>query len=293
MAGEASPASVVFDEWEGWISYSPASQAICGQERAMVAETATTYTDRATVPCSQPIPPSRPKLGFLEPSAWDQEKDYNDGPPACIRSTIEWKICVNNRAASRDTEQDVVLAPSTYWRLVLKSKVEALVAAKFAGVRPIDISVKISINDRGEREVTKRFDNTSILWSQIVKQLLTWAELFRAGKRLMLAISFDYENVVSAVDQTRGKGARLSATKRMLTERDEQESSGQPSSWRYVYKLMRCSGAPCHLGPHCWVDPDDKKHYKLRTHHMRLLIRHVESGGTLELHEDVPPSFRE
>ena len=73
----------------------------------------------------------------------------------------------------------------------------------------------------------------------------------------------------------------------------EEDSSGQPSVWRYVYKLMRCGGPPCHLGPHCWVDPDGRKHYKLKTHHMKALIRHVESGGILESHDDVPQSFRE
>jgi len=40
----------------------------------------------------------------------------------------------------------------------LKSKGEALGAAKFVGERPIDTSVRISVSDRGERDVTKRFD---------------------------------------------------------------------------------------------------------------------------------------
>lgn len=83
----------------------------------------------------------------------------------------------------------------------------------------------------------------------------------------------------------------------MLTERTlqldaEEESSGEPSIWRDVYKLMRCPGPPCNLGPYCWPDPIGKKHYKLRTHHFKSLIRHVEQGHKLEIPDDVPEEIR-
>jgi hypothetical protein len=79
----------------------------------------------------------------------------------------------------------------------------------------------------------------------------------------------------------------------MLTERatqldTEEETSRQPSVWRDVYNLIHCPGPPCHLGPHCWRDPAGKKHYKLKTHHLRGLIRHVEQGGQLRSHDDIP-----
>jgi hypothetical protein len=83
----------------------------------------------------------------------------------------------------------------------------------------------------------------------------------------------------------------------MLAERtaqlDAEEASGGSSTWRDVYLLMRCPGAPCSLGPYCWRDPDGKSHYQLRTHHMKSLIRHVEEGGQLESHADVPGMVRE
>jgi hypothetical protein len=66
-----------------------------------------------------------------------------------------------------------------------------------------------------------------------------------------------------------------------------------PLVWRMVYRLMRCPGAPCHLGPHCWRDPDGKKHYKLKTHHLKSLIRHVEQGNELHTHDDVPEDIRQ
>ena len=73
----------------------------------------------------------------------------------------------------------------------------------------------------------------------------------------------------------------------MLTERDtqlgaEEATSGQPSIWSKVYELMRCPVKSCNLGPHYWRDPVGKKYYKLRTHHLRSLIEHVEQGHVLQ-----------
>lgn len=84
----------------------------------------------------------------------------------------------------------------------------------------------------------------------------------------------------------------------MLAERDSQVDAeegalGQPSTWQDVYNLMRCPGPPCNLGPHCWRDPHGKKHYKLRTHQLKALIRHVEQGGQLWTHDDVPEDVRQ
>jgi hypothetical protein len=36
-----------------------------------------------------------------------------------------------------------------------------------------------------------------------------------------------------------------------------------------------------------------KKHYKMRTHHIKALVKHVEQGGTLETHNDVPDMIRD
>lgn len=36
-----------------------------------------------------------------------------------------------------------------------------------------------------------------------------------------------------------------------------------------------------------------KKHYKLNTHHLGSLIGHVELGGTLQTHDDVPDDIRQ
>lgn len=56
---------------------------------------------------------------------------------------------------------------------------------------------------------------------------------------------------------------------------------------------MRCPGAPCDLGAHCWRDPDGKKHYLLKAYHMRNLIKHVDEGNPLESHEVVHHTLRQ
>ena len=83
----------------------------------------------------------------------------------------------------------------------------------------------------------------------------------------------------------------------MLAEQDSQidaeRVSGHPSVWRDVYRVMRCPGAPCHLGPYCWQDPQGRKHYRLRTSHLTSLVKYVEQGGILETHDDVPGMVRD
>jgi hypothetical protein len=46
---------------------------------------------------------------------WDDEKTYDKDPPSCIHYTIEWKVTLNSKLISKDTEQNLVLAPRFYW----------------------------------------------------------------------------------------------------------------------------------------------------------------------------------
>jgi len=59
------------------------------------------------------------------------------------------------------------------------------------------------------------------------------------------------------------------------------------------FKLLRCPGPPCNLGPYYWPDPIGKRHYKLKTHHFKSLIRQVEQGYKLETPDDVPEEIRQ
>jgi hypothetical protein len=234
------------------------------------------------------------RLCLLQPDEWDQEKDYSAEPPVCIRYTIIWKIKLNNRTIAKDTEQDIVLAPAPYWSMFLQPKLDALLGKKINNskrVRPDDSNVVVSVNERSERDLIRRFDEVQVDWPVVERQLLNWGELLRAGKKLRVDISFNYVETQAALP------ARGSATQRMLAERsaqlDAEEASGGPSTWRDVYALMRCPGAPCDLGPHCWRDPHGKQHYPLKAHHMRSLIKHVDEGNSLECQADVPQMVRQ
>jgi hypothetical protein len=84
-------------------------------------------------------------------------------------------VVVNNKVVAKDTEQDLVLVPTAHWYLCLKPKVEKLLSKKVAHNRHVefnDTSVVVSVNDRSQRDLTKRFDNMDVDWFVIERQLI-------------------------------------------------------------------------------------------------------------------------
>ncbi|KAF3404020.1 hypothetical protein F1880_010323 [Penicillium rolfsii] len=248
-----------------------------------------------------PAAPSSPQEDnprLLQLCEWEECRLDDELPPNVIRYTIEWKVKVNNRFRSEDTEQDVALTPSAYWPSVLRGKMEKVLQERVARnrrVRSNDTSMFVSVNDRKQRDLKKRFNSLDIDWAAVENQLLAWGKLYTRGKELRLMIVFHYIEDDLSRSEKRGKS---SVTKKILNERDAQHDaeeyvSGQQSIWRAVYSLMRCPSPSCHLGPHCWQDPHGKKHYQLRTHHLKRLIAYVKGGGILECQDDVPETIRE
>lgn len=240
------------------------------------------------------------QLGF-QPVV-DRESGANwDGQSAdCVRYQIEWRVKLNNRVMAKDTEQDLVLPPSSYWEEIRKTAANVLrrKVARNRRVRADDTTLVVSVNDRSQCDLTKRFEGTGINWTTVENQLLMWAHLYRLGKKLRLHISINYIDDGGPHPSGSDKRGNSSLTKGMLTERDAEidaeQASGQPSVWRDVYRTMRCPGPPCrHDGQYCWQDPNGKKHYKLRSNHMRTLVKYVDQGGIIETHDDIPDSLRE
>jgi hypothetical protein len=97
---------------------------------------------------------------LLKPDNRDQEKDYSADPPICIRYTIIWKPKLNNGMITKDTEQDIVLAPAPYWSTFLQPKLDALLGKE--SVRPEDSDVVVSVNERSERGLIRRFDEVQV-----------------------------------------------------------------------------------------------------------------------------------
>jgi hypothetical protein len=72
-------------------------------------------------------PPScREKLQFLQEAEWDPDKTYDEHPPTCLHYSIEWKVKVNDKVISKDTESDLVLAPAYYWEHSLHFRLDKL-----------------------------------------------------------------------------------------------------------------------------------------------------------------------
>ena len=250
------------------------------------------------------------RLPLLQFDEWDKDKDYNDSPLTCVHYHIEWKVTLssqgqNKKVISRDTETDLVLAPGPYWQHYLRARLEELLQNKLGSctmVKSDDTNVVVSVTSRAERDFVKRFNGLSIDWSPVEKQLVEWSSLYRNGKKLRLDITFNYvgngKALVGSVGQLQSRKVGSSATQRMRSELAaqvdaEEVSTGQPAVWRDVYRVMRCLGPSCQLGPHCWSDPDSKKHYRLNSHHLRSLVKFVQDGSRLESHDDVPTDFRD
>jgi hypothetical protein len=91
---------------------------------------------------------------------WDSGRTYDE---SYIRYSIEWKVTVHNRAiVPKDTEQGIVLAPAAYWQKFLEPKLEDSVRKTKRRLKSDFTSVVVSVTQRKEPDLTKRFDNTSI-----------------------------------------------------------------------------------------------------------------------------------
>lgn len=66
----------------------------------------------------------KPRL--LQLSEWDDEISNDELPASYIRYMMEWKVTVNKRVISRDTEEDVALTPSAFWPVTLRQAREVM-----------------------------------------------------------------------------------------------------------------------------------------------------------------------
>ena len=122
---------------------------------------------------AEPLPSTQPEINkLLQLSEWEANRPDDELSASFIRYTIEWKVKVNNRSVSEDT--------SAYWPLVLREKLHKVIEEKVARkrrVRSDDTSILVSINDRKQRDLKKRFNGLTIDWTTVEKQLLAWGEV--------------------------------------------------------------------------------------------------------------------
>ncbi|PGH30703.1 hypothetical protein GX50_06516 [[Emmonsia] crescens] len=175
-------------------------------------------------PASQSNTLQTDKLLLLQFGDWVEGRVYDEDPPTCIHYWIEWKVTLNNRTVVKDTEQDLVLAPGFYWRLFLQPKLKELLCCKYPhrSIVSDDTSVVVSVT-RLQDKLTRRFDQTSIDWPAIEKQLFEWGDHFLAGKRMKLIILFNYiedSQGSTASRRMTDKRGTSSATQGMLQNLD-------------------------------------------------------------------------
>jgi len=222
-----------------------------------------------------------------------------------IRYNVEWKVKVNKTVIFKETEENVVLSPAAFWQQVLQARLDEKLQKDnrcLDSVRAKVTDIVASVTGRSARPWIKQFEATNVDWSKVERKLLEWSDLFQQGKRLRVDISLQYVETETSTrplnQQHKRRRVGGTATQQLMAQRNaeidaEESSMGQPSAWRHVYAKMRCPGPPCTLEPYCWQDSHTNKRYKLKTHHLRVLIQHYQWGHPLETHDDVPDELRQ
>jgi hypothetical protein len=120
------------------------------------------YLDRESIPsvCPSPSPdellnelpsplhqPQTSEVDFL-PVVEHKDGGTWDGQSAnCVHYQIEWRVTLNNRIVTKDTEQNLALPPSSYWEEI-NNKAGSLLRRKIARdrrVRPDDTTIVVSV----------------------------------------------------------------------------------------------------------------------------------------------------
>jgi hypothetical protein len=104
--------------------------------------------------------PARITLPFVPYADWDPDRSYAEQPPpSCIHYIMEWKLTLNKRVVAKQTEDNLVLAPSDFWNEELSSKIADIVKSSGKPCKADATTIVISVNDRSERDITKRFED--------------------------------------------------------------------------------------------------------------------------------------
>lgn len=254
-------------------------------------------------PCAYGSPFQDRRLPLLGLSDWDPNFRDDEDDPTCIHYDMEWKLQLKKGRLSKlveITEENLTLAPGAYWDQFLSVELAATVRDKLPEPRyePDETTVVVSVEKRSERNMRKRFDGLVVDWKTIEDKLRGWAPLFGEGNKLRIYISFIYKEVIqSAATTTRSRGR--GATGRQLIARDQlladqEETTGSRPVWKEVYELLHCTGVPCVNSQfYCWRDPETKKHCKLDTNILSMLVDFAEEGNLLRTHDDVPENIRQ
>ena len=126
-------------------------------------------------------------LGFLLFAEWERWEENNYEEPeeqGFIQYTIARKLMIKHTTKAKETEQDLVIAPSEYWEKCLRRKINGLVHPKKCNqwVRLEDMSIVVSINHHNQGPLEKLYNYTNIDWKPVERQLCKWSNLVHMGQ---------------------------------------------------------------------------------------------------------------
>ncbi|KAK4236845.1 hypothetical protein C8A03DRAFT_16546 [Achaetomium macrosporum] len=237
-------------------------------------------------------------LPLLRLSNWESNKQYDKNNPECIHYDFRWKVSQRENIRARhvcsDTDPDLVLAPSDFWRVNFKTRLETLLKDKdkFPGdvYTCEETIIDISIERSRQRGLKKRFNNMEIDWKVVDGHLEGLSALFSKRRKITFSIEFIYKEVAS--DSTIAKGKKK---KQSATEAQKLQRAAEAGLWARVYERHRCRGKHCKQGPHCW--PDERgNHHRLLPRHLEDLVRHIkgnmkegEKEEDVDVNIEIPP----
>lgn len=71
-------------------------------------------------------------------------------------------MILNKRAAAKQTEENLIVAPSDFWNQELASKIADIAQSKGKPYSANSTTITISVNDRSERDIIKYFKELQI-----------------------------------------------------------------------------------------------------------------------------------
>ena len=261
---------------------------------AHVSDSSTSESENsrnATFPQQGGLRPAGSVPNFVPFAHWNPERSYEGATTS--RYNVEWKLFVKNRERAGQSELDIVISPKEFWKYILRPRLDEESAEH--GWKAGAVLFVLSANDRKTKSIRKRYTTQAkIEWSFVAKTIQSWIKSLGSDKTVTVDIKFYYEQ--PADQQPTGKAGRGATVKQRAIlgaiVSEEVAYMGRPAAIRIAYAAMRCTGPPCPIkgSTHCWVH--EGKHRRLWPHHMRMLAEHVQSGGALNSHDDVPEGFR-
>jgi hypothetical protein len=243
-------------------------------------------------------PSGEQTLPLLRPSGWKSDKQCDKNKPVRIHYDFRWKISQRENIRARhvcsDTDPDLVLAPSDFWKDDFEARLESLLNDEdnFPGDSYTceETIIEISVERSRQRGLTKRCKKLDIDWPLVDKHLEGLSDLFSKGRKITFSMEFVYKEVTRGSTTAKGKKNRKSATEAQKLQR-----AAEAGLWTRVYALYRCRAKHCKQGPHCLPD-EQGIHRKLLPRDLEDIVCHhkanMKEGETeedVDVNIEIPP----